>query len=283
MEPTTASDSAARTKTLSPAEVHNVAFKKPPIGKRGYDEEEVDFFLDVVETELSRLIEENEKLKRSAVDHDQPPGSAGPTDGDLGQADHPLVEENGRLTAALAEAEGRAAAAEQHLEQARVEAAEAIEQAGTQAGASSPPASVNSPDSNQQAVKVLALAQQTADQHLATAQQEADTLVSDARTTAEELERQSTADAQRRVAEAAEAADALRRDSQADAAKAVADAEDQTAAISGALETRKSALERRIQELSAFEGEYRSRLKSYLESQLRDLEQGTDEGGQPTE
>ena len=27
---------------LTPAEVHNVAFKKPPIGKRGYDEEEVD-------------------------------------------------------------------------------------------------------------------------------------------------------------------------------------------------------------------------------------------------
>ena len=27
---------------LTPADVHNVAFKKPPIGKRGYDEEEVD-------------------------------------------------------------------------------------------------------------------------------------------------------------------------------------------------------------------------------------------------
>jgi DivIVA domain-containing protein len=24
---------------LTPADVHNVAFKKPPIGKRGYDEE----------------------------------------------------------------------------------------------------------------------------------------------------------------------------------------------------------------------------------------------------
>ena len=37
---------------LTPAEVHNVAFKKPPIGKRGYDEEEVDAFLDIVEVEL---------------------------------------------------------------------------------------------------------------------------------------------------------------------------------------------------------------------------------------
>src|ERR1700744_540659 len=48
---------------LTPAEVHNVAFKQPPIGKRGYDEEEVDAFLDIVEVELSRLIEENNDLK----------------------------------------------------------------------------------------------------------------------------------------------------------------------------------------------------------------------------
>lgn len=48
---------------LTPAEVHNVAFKKPPINKRGYDEEEVDAFLDIVEVELSRLIEENNELR----------------------------------------------------------------------------------------------------------------------------------------------------------------------------------------------------------------------------
>ena len=37
---------------LTPADVHNVAFKKPPIGKRGYDEEEVDAFLQDVEARL---------------------------------------------------------------------------------------------------------------------------------------------------------------------------------------------------------------------------------------
>ena len=52
---------------LTPAEVHNVAFKKPPIGKRGYDEEEVDAFLDIVEVELSRLIEENNDLRGRSV------------------------------------------------------------------------------------------------------------------------------------------------------------------------------------------------------------------------
>ena len=48
---------------LTPAEVHNVVFKKPPIGKRGYDEEEVDAFLDIIEVELARLIEENTDLR----------------------------------------------------------------------------------------------------------------------------------------------------------------------------------------------------------------------------
>src|SRR4051794_7578886 len=51
---------------LTPADVHNVVFKKPPIGKRGYDEDEVDAFLDVVEAELARLIEENNELRSSA-------------------------------------------------------------------------------------------------------------------------------------------------------------------------------------------------------------------------
>ena len=41
---------------LTPADVANVAFSKPPLGKRGYDEDEVDAFLDLVEAELARLI-----------------------------------------------------------------------------------------------------------------------------------------------------------------------------------------------------------------------------------
>src|ERR1700676_5154386 len=49
---------------LTPADVHNVAFSKPPIGKRGYNEDEVDAFLDLVEQELSRLIEENADLRQ---------------------------------------------------------------------------------------------------------------------------------------------------------------------------------------------------------------------------
>jgi DivIVA domain-containing protein len=48
---------------LTPADIHNTAFRKAPIGKRGYDEEEVDAFLDEVEQELIRLLEENGALQ----------------------------------------------------------------------------------------------------------------------------------------------------------------------------------------------------------------------------
>ena len=48
---------------LSPADVHNVAFSKPPIGKRGYNEDEVDQFLDLVEDTLAQLQDENDDLQ----------------------------------------------------------------------------------------------------------------------------------------------------------------------------------------------------------------------------
>ena len=70
---------------LTPADVHNVAFKKPSIGKRGYDEDEVDAFLDVVEAELTRLIEENSDLSARLTEFEAggtpaPSGAAAPSE-----------------------------------------------------------------------------------------------------------------------------------------------------------------------------------------------------------
>src|SRR5919205_1209506 len=61
---------------LTPADVHNVAFSKPPIGKRGYNEDEVDAFLDLVEAELARLIEENDDLREQVAQLEQRLGNA---------------------------------------------------------------------------------------------------------------------------------------------------------------------------------------------------------------
>jgi DivIVA domain-containing protein len=51
------SASAARAPDarLTPEDVRNVAFSKPPIGKRGYNEDEVDAFLDRIEEALRDL------------------------------------------------------------------------------------------------------------------------------------------------------------------------------------------------------------------------------------
>jgi DivIVA domain-containing protein len=37
---------------LTPEQVHNVAFSKPPMGRRGYNEDEVDAFLDLIEQQV---------------------------------------------------------------------------------------------------------------------------------------------------------------------------------------------------------------------------------------
>src|ERR1700712_3919440 len=56
---------------LTTADVANVAFSKPPLGKRGYHEDEVDAFLDLVQAELARLIEENKDLRNQVEQRDQ--------------------------------------------------------------------------------------------------------------------------------------------------------------------------------------------------------------------
>jgi hypothetical protein len=47
----------------------------------------------------------------------------------------------------------------------------------------------------------------------------------------------------------------------------------------GSLVQSREELERRVDDLRAFEREYRSRLKAYLEGQLRDLEAGAADSG----
>src|ERR1700736_3043304 len=60
-----------QTMPLTPADVHNGAFSKPPIGKRGYNEDEVDAFLNLVEARLTELIEENSDLRQRLAELDQ--------------------------------------------------------------------------------------------------------------------------------------------------------------------------------------------------------------------
>jgi DivIVA domain-containing protein len=217
---------------LTPADVHNVAFKKPPIGKRGYDEEEVDAFLDEVERELARLIEENNELRAQSERGGGRPAPGGPgVDPRLAQENAELKAQLDRLNREKSQAEQAARSMQSELEQLR---------------ASGP---VVTGDGEQQALRVLMMAQRTADDHVADARREADKLLSESRTKSEETTREARAKA-----------DALERDARQRHQEAM-----------GGLDAKRTALQKHIEELKQFEREYRTRLRAYLESQLRDL------------
>jgi DivIVA domain-containing protein len=221
---------------LTPADVHNVAFKKPPIGKRGYDEEEVDAFLDEVERELARLIEENNELRaqleRGGGAARVAPGAGG--DPRLASELADLKTQFERVQREKSSAESAARSMQQELDQLRA-------QGGAVGGGTG--------DGEQQALRVLMMAQRTADDHVSDARREADKLLSEARTKAEEVTRDARAKA-----------DALERDARQRHQEAM-----------GGLDAKRTALQKHIEELKQFEREYRTRLKAYLESQLRDL------------
>ena len=62
----------------------------------------------------------------------------------------------------------------------------------------------------------------------------------------------------------------------------VGQAQQQKQAILGELGQERDLLQKKIAELRSFERDYRARLKSYLESQLHDLESaGGDQSGRP--
>jgi DivIVA domain-containing protein len=203
---------------LTPEDVHNKQFTTVRL-REGYDEEEVDAFLDEVEAELTRLIRENEELRA-------------------------------KLAAATRAAASAAAAPVPMRREPTPIPAPAPVPAPLPAPLPVPQAPQFQAPGGDSAARVLALAQQTADQAIAEARNEANKIVGEARSRADGLER-----------EARGKADALERDAQ-----------EKHRVAMGSLETARAALERKVDDLRAFEREYRQRLKSYLDGQMRQLE-----------
>ncbi|MBW8805971.1 MAG: hypothetical protein AUG49_26625 [Catenulispora sp. 13_1_20CM_3_70_7] len=206
---------------LTPEDVHNKQFTTVRL-REGYDEEEVDAFLDEVEAELTRLIRENEELRAKLAAATRAAASAA-------AAPVPMRREPTPIPAPLP-----APVPAQLPAPLPVPQAPQFQQA----------------PGGDSAARVLALAQQTADQAIAEARNEANKIVGEARSRADGLER-----------EARGKADALERDAQ-----------EKHRVAMGSLETARAALERKVDDLRAFEREYRQRLKSYLDGQMRQLE-----------
>ncbi|WP_448639997.1 DivIVA domain-containing protein [Geodermatophilus sp. URMC 63] len=217
---------------LTPADVHNVVFKKPPIGKRGYDEDEVDAFLDVVEAELARLIEENNELRA---------GSS-----------------TGRVTAQPVTAEPAAAPAPPPQPAVRED--------------DTARASRMLALASETADRYVNEAKTQADQMVASAKTNSDRMLTEARAKSEQLVSEAKRRADSMINDARTRADAMEREARAKAAALDQDAERRHREVMGPLEEKRAGLERKIEELRTFEREYRTRFRSYLESHLRDLD-----------
>jgi DivIVA domain-containing protein len=232
---------------LMPADVRNVTFSKPPLGKRGYHEDEVDAFLDLVQAELARLIEENTDLRNQVKQLDQQRRA---TPIDTGNNLQPLGPP-GRVMGPI------------------------------------PPLikEQTSPDDdpNVHAVKVLGLAQEMAERLTSEAKTEADGMLNKARAKSAQLLSEARAKTEAMVTEArtrAETmlndartkAETLERQSREKAASLERDATDKHTEILGAINQEKNILEKKTDELRTFEREYRTHLKTHLQSQLQELE-----------
>lgn len=182
---------------LSWEDVVNKQFQ-PTKFREGYDQTEVDDFLDEIVAEFKRLIALNEQLE----------------------------SENAELRAG-----GAAPAAGP--------AADTPEAAATPSSVEEPAAAPEAADAAAtSAAGVLAMAQRLHDEHVAAGEQRSTELVAEAEATA---------------------------------ARLVSDAEEQKARTLEALAEEKAGLEGEVEQLRSFETDYRSRLTSYIEGQLREI------------
>ena len=212
---------------LTPEDVVNKRFQ-PTKFREGYDQDEVDDFLDEIVVELRRLNQENDELRKKLAEA----GSSVPAS----SAAAPVVEKvpapaksDKDEAREKAEAEAKAAEASKKKD---------VQPAAPAAAAPAAPAAVATP-SAESAAGLLAMAQQMLDRHVADGQAQKDKIIAEA---------------------------------QIEASSLVNDAQEKSRKILGALEQQRSVLERKVEQLRGFERDYRSRLKAYIEGQLRDLD-----------
>ncbi|GIG38560.1 DivIVA domain-containing protein [Cellulomonas phragmiteti] len=187
--------------------------------REGYDQDEVDDFLDEVVNTLRDVQGENDDLKTK-----------------LAAAERRIAELSRAGAQQAAPAPKPEPVPEPTPAPAPVQPAPVPALAQPPVAAASAPVRGNEPES---ATGMLALAQKLHDDYVRSGQEESDRLINEAKTRANRIVREAEETSQRTL---------------------------------GQLEQERSLLERKIDELRVFERDYRTRLKSYLENLLGDLE-----------
>ena len=202
---------------LTPEDVVNKRFQ-PTKFREGYDQDEVDDFLDEVVNTLRDIQGENDDLKTK-----------------LAAAERRIAE----LSRAGAQQAAPAPKPEPTPEPVPAPAPVVAAPAPVAAPIVAPVAAPQRANEPESATGMLALAQKLHDDYVRSGQEESDRLVGEAKSQANRIVREAEETSQRTL---------------------------------GQLEQERSLLERKIDELRVFERDYRTRLKSYLENLLGDLD-----------
>ena len=267
--------------------------------RRGYDEHEVDDFLDEIVVELRRLSSDNVDLRGQLKACQEDKGVIPPEAQDKIAAARASAEQSEKDAAA------RIAKANAEAEQAEAQAAERAK-AATEAAdeiarsAAAVPAAVEREKQSASTVGhesagmgsaagVLALAQKLHEEYVSEGQSTRDRLVSEGQShhdqvvgeaTAKRDELLSTGQAKydELLGEATRRHEKLLTEARESSTGMVAEAQQKRAEVLEALGRERVLMQRKIDELRAFERDYRARLKAHLEGQLQELDQtGTEE------
>ena len=246
--------------TLTPQQVHEKQFNTVKM-RTGYDMDEVDAFLDEVESALGGLIVENDDLRAQLAQKPAAPVTSADVEKKLAEADKKATEAQAKLAEAdkkLAEAQAKLAEAEKKLADVgdREKAAEAkltearrmatantvaptpAAPAAAAAAMAAAPTATPAPapaappaadaDVPGRAFAMLEAAQRTADETVASAKAEADTILVKAR--------------------------------------------EEASKVTGKLDEQRASLESKVNDLRNFERSYRTKLRDTISGQLAELD-----------
>jgi DivIVA domain-containing protein len=247
--------------TLTPQQVHEKQFNTVKM-RTGYDMDEVDAFLDEVESALGGLIVENDDLRAQLAQKPAAPVTSADVEKKLAEAEKKAADAEkklGEAQAKLAEADKKASEADKKLAEAadkekaaetkltearRMATANTVAPAPAAAPAAAAAAMAAAPPATPapapapapaaaagvpgRAFAMLEAAQRTADETVASAKAEADTILVKAR--------------------------------------------EEASKVTGQLDEQRAALETKVNDLRSFERSYRTKLRDTISGQLAELD-----------
>ncbi|AJT40724.1 DivIVA domain-containing protein [Psychromicrobium lacuslunae] len=223
---------------LTPEDVVNKRFQ-PTKFREGYDQDEVDDFLDEIVVELRRLNQENEELRKKVAELESgAPVASAPAAAPVA-ASAPVAEEEKPAEEEPAKDEKPVVEEKPAASSFAATTPAATAPAATAAPVTSAVPAAGVTPTAESAAGVLTMAQKLHDEYVNAGVEQRDKIIAEA---------------------------------QIEASSLVNDAQEKSRKTLGALEQQRSVLERKVEQLRGFERDYRARLKTYIEGQLRDLE-----------